>query len=184
MDKLKGLFGLKKKAAQADDDDDINKMPELTQEQLSAFKETFLLFDADGGGSIDAEELGDVMGALGYSPSPEELAALVKEVDEDEDGEVDFDEFCKMMQMIMASHDALYDLKLAFEVFDQDGSGSISREELREAIFSHGGNLKLSEQEFDEIMNETDTSGDGEVDFQEVSTRRRGGTYSNAPAPR
>lgn len=46
----------------------------------------------DNGGSIDEEELGHAMKALGAQVSAEELKELVQEIDEDGNGEIDFDE--------------------------------------------------------------------------------------------
>lgn len=46
----------------------------------------------DGGGSIDEEELGHAMKALGALVSADELTELVQEIDEDGNGEIDFDE--------------------------------------------------------------------------------------------
>ena len=77
----------------ADDDG----LPELTDEQIEEFREAFNLFDLDGGGSIDAKELGTVMRSLGQNPPDEELQAMIDEVDEDGGGEIEFDEFCTLM---------------------------------------------------------------------------------------
>merc|ERR1711871_534616 len=127
---------------------------ELSQEQQEAYRETFVLFDRDGGGSIDAKELGTVMRSLGQNPTDDELNDMIQEVDVDGNGEIDFDEFCAMMVKMMKTHDSLYDIKLAFDVFDVDGDGHITREELKESLCRHG--QKLTDEEFDELFNETD----------------------------
>ena len=36
-----------------------DRTPELNEEQILEFKEAFKMFDKDGGGSIDVDELGD-----------------------------------------------------------------------------------------------------------------------------
>ena len=54
----------------------------------------------------------------GYRVSDQELRAMVKEVDEDGDGEIDFDEFVKMMNNVtkqMESREGA-DLREAFKV--------------------------------------------------------------------
>ena len=77
---------------------------ELTEEQVAEFREAFNLFDLDGGGDIDARELGTVMRSLGQNPSDEELAAMIAEVDEDGSGNIEFEEFCTLMCVPRLSH--------------------------------------------------------------------------------
>lgn len=46
-------------------------------------RETFRLFDKDGDGTVNCDELGTVMRQLGQEPSDEELRQMIAEVDED-----------------------------------------------------------------------------------------------------
>ena len=52
----------------------------LTEEEISEFREIFNLVDKDGGGSITGEELGELMDTLGIEASPEEIDAMIREV--------------------------------------------------------------------------------------------------------
>ena len=45
----------------------------LTESQLEEFRETFNAFDKDMGGTIDGDELGDLMRTLGQEPTEMEL---------------------------------------------------------------------------------------------------------------
>ena len=51
----------------------------------------------------------------------------------------------------------------AFKVFDKDGDGFISADELRIVMTSLGE--KLTDQEVDDMLNEADTNGDGKIDY-------------------
>ena len=42
----------------------------MTEEKKKSYQEIFSIFDADGGGSIQNEEIMDVMRTLGQNPSP------------------------------------------------------------------------------------------------------------------
>ena len=64
---------------------------------LASYKEAFSVFDKDGSGTVSTSELGEIMSALGQNLSAEELDAIIKEVDADGSGEIDFDEFCECM---------------------------------------------------------------------------------------
>ncbi|KAJ6408453.1 hypothetical protein OIU84_011714 [Salix udensis] len=63
---------------------------QLTDEQISEFKEAFSLFDKDGDGCITTKELGTVMRSLGQNPTEAELQDMINEVDADGNGTIDF----------------------------------------------------------------------------------------------
>lgn len=65
----------------------------------------------------------------------------------------------------MQDSDSEEEIKEAFRVFDKDGNGSISREELRQVMTSLG--MKLTAEEEDEMICEADMNGDGEIDYDE-----------------
>jgi hypothetical protein len=69
----------------------------FSPEQVEEFQEVFTQFDTDGSGAISEEELGVVLSQFGQAPTADELSAMIMEVDEDNNGEVDFDEFLDMM---------------------------------------------------------------------------------------
>ena len=69
----------------------------LEKASVEDMREAFKMFDADNSGSIDTEELKEVMQALGYSLTAEEVADMVRQVDVDDSGTIDFGEFCHLM---------------------------------------------------------------------------------------
>ena len=54
-------------------------------------------------------------------------------------------------------------LEKAFKALDADHSGKISKEELMAAF----GGSHTSSSHFEEMINEADTNGDGEIDLEE-----------------
>ena len=95
----------------------------LTEEQTAEFKEAFALFDKDGDGTISTKELGTVMNSLGQKPTIAELETMIKEVDIDGNGEIDFEEFLTMMAKKLKETDLEEDIREAFRVFDNKNSG-------------------------------------------------------------
>ncbi|CCO34772.1 Calmodulin Short=CaM [Rhizoctonia solani AG-1 IB] len=57
------------------------------------------------------------------------------------------------------------ELDEAFKVFDRDGSGQISEEELKAVMNSLGE--RLTDAEVHAMMLEADTNGDGQIDYKE-----------------
>jgi len=137
----------------------------LTEEQTESLRVAFELFDTDGSGSISSAELGAVMRKLGHEPTTEELNDVINEHDADGSGQIEFQEFCVLMAEQMSDANKEDTLRAAFETFDKDGSGAISRAELKEVMTSLGENL--SEEDIEDMMNEADTDGDGNISFAE-----------------
>ncbi|XP_057783345.1 calmodulin-like protein 11 isoform X2 [Salvia miltiorrhiza] len=75
-----------------------NKMKETDAEE--ELKEAFKVFDKDQNGYISASELRHVMINLGEKLTDEEVDQMIREADLDGDGQVDYDEFVKMMMAI------------------------------------------------------------------------------------
>ena len=91
----------------------------ITDEQLESFKETFMMFDKDGDGTVSTKELGAVMRSLGNNPTQEELEELIDDADRDGSGSVDFREFVELMIKREAEKETIDDLKQVFRVFDK-----------------------------------------------------------------
>ena len=70
----------------------------------------------------------------------------------------------------------LQDLRRAFELFDTDGSGTISPHELARVMRSLGQNP--TKQEINEMMSGFDENSDGEIDFDEFLTLYAGSMNS------
>ena len=76
---------------------------------------------------------------------------------------VDFLEFAQMIASKMKFQDTEKDLRATFDVFDKNGDGVISSEELRFMLESIGEHLPDSE--INKMMTEADENHDGEIDF-------------------
>jgi len=137
----------------------------LSAEERQSYKDAFDQFDRDGNGDITIEELGTVMRSLGQNPTDAELKDIINEVDIDNNGSINFEEFLLLMAPKSTAIDHERELRGAFDVFDKDGSGSISTEELRAVMRSIGENL--SDAEIDEMLNEADKDKNGTIDFEE-----------------
>ncbi|OWF37074.1 Calmodulin [Mizuhopecten yessoensis] len=144
------------------------KSDQLTEEQIAEFKEAFSLFDKDSDGIITTKELGTVMRSLGQNPTEAEVQDMINEVDEDENGTIDFPEFLVMMARKMKNTESNEEIREAFRVFDKDGNGCISAVELRHVMTSLGE--KLTDTEVDDMIREADIDGDGQVNYEEFVT--------------
>ncbi len=92
---------------------------------------------------------------------------MIKEVDEDGNGKIDFNEFYSLMQKRMKDTDIEEELMEAFKVFDRDGDGKISGQELRHVLENMGE--KLTDQEVEDMVREADLDGDGLISYEEFT---------------
>jgi len=138
---------------------------DLSDEQISEFKEAFSLFDMDGDGTITTKELGKVLRSLGQNPSEADLQDMLNEVDTDGNGTIDFHEFLTMMARKIKDTDSEEEIKEAFKVFDKDGNGFISAAELSH-VMTHLGET-LTDDEVAEMIREADIDGDGQINYDE-----------------
>ena len=60
-------------------------------------KEAFWVFDKDQNGLISAAELRHVMTNIGEKLTDEEVEEMIREADVDGEGQIDYDEFVKVM---------------------------------------------------------------------------------------
>ena len=67
------------------------------QQSLDELKVAFSYFDRNHDGSIEADELGDVMRSLGYKVTADELREMIGMADVDGNDKVEFDEFVTVM---------------------------------------------------------------------------------------
>ena len=140
----------------------------LDEAQMARLKRAFCIFDKDDSGKISHQEMMGVLRLLGTNPTNGELEDIIRGIDLNQDGFIDFLEFARVwwvreQQNIEADFDI--ELELAFKVFDTDGSGVITRDELRDKLTTLGE--KLSEEEVEELLAEADTDNSGTISFEE-----------------
>lgn len=144
----------------------VSSMEEqLSPEQVAEFKEAFSKFDKDGNGSINTQELGAVMQALGKDLSEAELKEIISKVDTDADGVISFPEFLEEMVRGMKAWGKKQDLQEAFRVFDVDSNGYISVDELKQVMAKLGE--ELSQEVLEAMIHEADVDQDGQVNYEE-----------------
>merc|ERR1712092_4646 len=151
------------------DFEEINEQTNLANDEIKCLKVCFDLFDTKKQEFLSADDLGDIMRAMGFRPTEEELKELLIEIDEDGSGEIEFGEFCQLCATFLVEDPDMEtmkrELKDAFRIYDKEGLGYITNETLRSLI----GELlaPLSDAELDGIIDELDEDGSGTMDFDE-----------------
>ncbi|XP_046582461.1 calmodulin-like isoform X1 [Haliotis rubra] len=141
----------------------------LTDEQISEFKQCFAHMDKDGDGMITTKELGIVMRSLGQNPTEAELQDMINEVDADGKNQVTFPSFLNVMAKRPKVVDTEQDILDIFKTMDRDQNGFISAAELRYTLTSMGD--MLSDEEADELIRQADIDGSGMIDYEDFVNR-------------
>ncbi|CAM0904064.1 unnamed protein product [Alopecurus aequalis] len=161
-----------------------SKMSSAGQKQADSAElaRVFELFDRNGDGRITREELEDSLGKLGMAVPSDELAAMIARIDADGDGCVDVEEFGELYRAITstgteapAAEEDDEDMREAFRVFDANGDGYITVDELSVVLSSLGLKQGRTAEECRRMIGQVDRDGDGRVDFQEFRQMMRGG---------
>merc|ERR1712055_746935 len=151
------------------DFEEISEATGLAADEIKCLKVCFDLFDTKKQEFLSADDLGEIMRAMGFRPTEEELKDLLLEIDEDGSGEIEFGEFCQLCATFLVEDPDMEtmkrELKDAFRVYDKEGLGYITTETLRGLI----GELlaPLTEEELEGILEELDEDGSGSMDFDE-----------------
>lgn len=143
----------------------------LSEEEIKGLKAMFTNMDTDKSGTITYEELKTGLARLGSKLSEVEVKQLMDAADVDGNGTIDYIEF---ITATMHRHRLERDEHLfkAFQYFDKDNSGFITRDELEIAMKEHGMG---DEATIREIISEVDTDNDGRINYDEFCTMMRSG---------
>jgi len=140
----------------------------LPAKTLQEYKDIFSYFDRDGGGSITTLELGQVMKTFGWTPTEFELREMINVVDQDGNGQITFNEFVWLMTREIHDTDIEEEIREAFRVFDREGHGFLPSTEMSHVLQSIGE--PLSAEETEELINDADIDGDGNINYEEFIT--------------
>merc|ERR1711862_491708 len=151
------------------DFDEIKESTGLEADEIKVLKICFNLFDTKKQDFLGADDLDDILRAMGFRPSKEELKEILEEIDEDGSGEIEFGEFCQLCAKFLVEEPdeetMKAELKEAFRFYDKDGAGFITTGQLREIIAEL--DPRLTSEDLDGIIDEIDEDGSGTMDFDE-----------------
>jgi len=138
----------------------------LTKQEKENLSKIFKQLDVNGDGKLSKEEiLNGYDKFFGKSLDENDVEKMFDAVDLDKSGFIDYSEFviASMNEKALLTNEKL---EAAFKMFDKDGSGSISSQEIKEVL---GFGKGLSEEAVNGIIKQIDDNGDGEISFEEFS---------------
>jgi len=154
---------------------------QLSETQIKGLRETFLALDANGDGLLTLKELRDALGQSGLLKTNSDLQSIMDGVDADGSGVIDYTEFlaATLDTRSYLSEDICW---TAFSVFDLDGDGKITQEELRQVLDNGEVEEVVGQQSAASILKAIDANGDGTIDFEEFMAMMRSREGNSLPA--
>merc|ERR1719456_1393656 len=122
----------------------------FTEETLKEYVDTFKLMDKNESGMLSPYELGILMRSLAHNPTDEELNAIVQEYDTYVKGGITLPDFLVVMSKREQDSELRNALLRKFQIFDRDGNGYISLDQLKEKMTITGEN-PMTEAEWTEF---------------------------------
>ena len=138
----------------------------LDENEINNLKNVFSAIDKGKDGQISFEELKKgLMELKSTHLSEEELKKMFDSIDVDKNGKIDYTEFIAAT-IEGANYYRQERLLEAFENFDKDGSGQISKSELLETLKAE----KCQEKEIEKFIKAVDKDGNGKISIEEFMT--------------
>ncbi|KAM7500190.1 hypothetical protein LguiA_024604 [Lonicera macranthoides] len=144
----------------------------LSAEEVAGIKEGFQLMDINNKGKINIDELRAGLSKLGHQIPDADLQILMDAGDVDRDGHLNYGEYVAISVHLrkMGNDDHLRE---AFAFFDNNKSGYIEIEELREALADDVDTN--NEEVINAIIHDVDTDKDGRISYEEFEAMMKAG---------
>jgi len=141
---------------------------QISDEQTRGLRDIFLGLDTDSDGTLTVAELKTGLQQAGLAEAAPDIEQIVEGLDVDGSGVVDYTEFmaAALSQETYTKEDLCW---TAFNVFDLDGDGKITRQELRK-VLDNGSFEREAAGAREELLKEIDEDGDGSINFEEFMT--------------
>merc|ERR1712048_888033 len=106
---------------------------QLNEDQIKALRETFMALDGNGDGKLTVNEMKEGIQKAGLKEIPADLQQIMEEVDSDGSGVIDYTEFlaATLDKKVYMAEDVCWQ---AFRIFDRNGDGKISKEEIEHVL--------------------------------------------------
>ncbi len=144
----------------------LARRAELSTEQQDEIREAFELFDTEGSGAVERRDLRILLRALGFEPRRDQIMRILTQAGVGPRvTRIQFREFLAVMAHLINEKEIREEMIKAFNLFDVDGTGKITIENLRHVADQLGE--KMTDAELREMIEEADLDKDGAVSASE-----------------
>ena len=147
---------------------------ELSARQITQLKTEFLALDENKDGRISTSELRKLIAGVQKKLllSEKDIDRIIYDFDQDGDGTVEVTEFLLAMSSkkdrdtVIKAFSTRSSIRRQFVKFDKNKDGFISTKEFKKCLETTTKS-KLSQEQIEKIMKQSDQNGDGRIDYDE-----------------
>ena len=107
-------------------------------EELKELKELFYALDKDGDDKIRLDNFLAALELMGSVVDQSAVAKIMETIDANQDGMIDFGNFCTLMEGFWTNYVERSVVKRFFDAFDVDGSGDVPTAQMRHVMTKLG----------------------------------------------
>ncbi|KAK2196025.1 bifunctional EF-hand domain/Centrin-1/EF-hand domain pair/EF-Hand 1 [Babesia duncani] len=137
----------------------------LTDDEVYEIQEAFNLFDTEGTGTVDPREIKCAMQSLGIDKKNPLVYQIIADMDKGGSSAIDFNDFLEAITMKMGNRDSKEGIRKIFNLFDEEGTGTITFKNLKKVAMELGE--QLTDEELRDMINRADSNGDGQLSFDD-----------------
>ena len=143
-----------------------NKYKNVPDDLLEEYQEIFDSYDVNGNGVIDKKEMEAVLEKLGQPATSKQIQKVFDELGSTNQ-QITFDEFIEFIKKyhLSKNKNSTDEFIGALQVFDKNHIGVLSLSEFKHILMDLG--QKFTEEEVNEIFDESDLNKDGNLDYRE-----------------
>ena len=135
----------------------------INEEDISHLRQIFEEIDTNKSGTLNINEIKEGIDKMEKEReiTEEEKDLIIKQIDTDKSSKIEYNEFltaCLEQKVYLREENLLS----SFMMLDYDGSGKISKSEIKKAL-----NGDIDNETLEKIIQEFDLNGDGEIDYKE-----------------
>lgn len=149
----------------------------LSKNQITQLKSEFLALDENGDGTISTAELGKLLREVKnkLNKTEKDITKILYDFDQDGSGSVSIDEFLRGMatkkdrDVLIKAFSNRSAIRKQFVKFDKNKDGFINIKEFKKCLETTT-KTKLTSEQIETIMKNSDRNGDGRIDYDEFIT--------------
>ena len=159
----------------------IKKLVHNIKSRYLSPQSTFAMIDKNKDGKLTRGEFTSALNSMGIKLQPVEVESLMRSIGVDIEGNIKYPEFLRKLQvygvknlseeqqLVQYIYDSIkklnYTLYDVFTIFDRDGDGKISRQDLIDSFHNFG--LGISTKQVENFLRLIDTDRDGLIEYPE-----------------